>query len=98
MGLKHYKHNFNNCHLTLSPPEVTKSQSIVVVLQKPTKELWGNYSTADEKIQGLIAKSPYFGRTSGFRILEIPEAEARKGKVLKGRPPKYRSGAISGIK
>lgn len=92
---KVYKHNFANCHLTLSPPEVTGTQSIVVVLQKPTKKPWGYYRTADEEIQKLIEKSPYFGRKSGFRILEASETEAKKGEDAK---PRYKTGVLSGVK
>jgi len=95
---KVYKHNFVNCHLTLSSPEETGTQSIAIVLQKPIKEPWGFYSTVDENIQKLIEKSPYFGRKSGFRILESSEAEANKGKATKGKLPKYKPGVMSGIK
>lgn len=95
---KVYKHNFANCHLTLSSPEETGTQSIAIVLQKPVKKPWGFYRTTDEKIQKLIEKSPYFGRESGFRILEASEAEAKKGEGMQTKSPRYKPGVASGIK
>lgn len=93
-----YKHNFANCHLTLSSPEETGTQSIGIILQKPIKKLWGFYRTTDEKIKKGIEKSHYFGRESGFRILVSSEAEAKKGEGVQVKSPKYKPGAMSGIK
>lgn len=95
---KVYKHNFANCHLTLSSPEETGTQSISIVLQKPIKKPWGFYRTVDEKIQKLIEKSPYFGRESGFRILEASEVEAKKSEGMQTKSPRYKPGVASGIK
>lgn len=95
---KVYKHNFANCHLTLSSPEETGTQSIAIVLQKPVKKPWGFYRTTDEKIQKLIEKCPYFGRESGFRILEVSEVEAKMGEGAQRKSPKYKPGVMSGIK
>lgn len=93
-----YKHNFANCHLTLTPPEEIGTQRISIILQKPIKKPWGFYRTTDAKIKKLIEKSHYFGRESGFRILKSSEAEAKKVEGVQAKSPKYKVGVSTGIK
>lgn len=96
MAVKHYKHTFVNCHLTISPPNETPP--VIISLQKPVDKPLGDYSTADENIQKLIAKSSYSKNKSGLRIFEVSEKEAKKTKGDKPQKPQYKVGVMSGIK